>query len=111
MLKKKANHGECPHFSHLVRLLRVCFTGSWFQKAYGQQDPYLRPPDFFLWGFLKDSVYSNHPHTLEELQATIQHTVDGIWNEILKNGSITWFVMYTYVQTIMANTLNSFIIY
>jgi hypothetical protein len=33
-----------------------------------------RPPDFFLWGHLKDTVYSNHPHTLQELQANIQLT-------------------------------------
>jgi hypothetical protein len=47
--------------------------------------PDLSPPDFFLWGRLKDTVYSNHPHTLPELQANIQRTVDGISTGTLQN--------------------------
>jgi hypothetical protein len=43
------------------------------------------PPDFFLWGHLKDIAYSNHPHTLQELQANIQRTVDRISTGTLKN--------------------------
>jgi hypothetical protein len=44
----------------------------------------ISPPDFFLWGHLKDTVYSNHPHTLQELQANIQRTVDRILTDILQ---------------------------
>jgi hypothetical protein len=47
--------------------------------------PGLKPPDFFLRGHLKDTVYSNHPHTLQELQANIQRTVDGISTGTLQN--------------------------
>jgi hypothetical protein len=47
--------------------------------------PDLSPPDFFLWGHLKDTVYSNHPHTLQELQANIQLTVDRISTNTLQN--------------------------
>jgi hypothetical protein len=43
------------------------------------------PPDFFLWGHLKDTVDSNHPHTLQELQANIQRTVDRISTGTLQN--------------------------
>ena len=66
---------------------------------------------FLLRGFLKDSVYPYCPHALEELQVNIQHTIAGISNETLKNGSITRFIVEDYVQTIMTNTLHSFIIY
>jgi hypothetical protein len=44
-----------------------------------------RSPDFFLWGHLKDTVYSNHPHTLQELQTNIQRTVGRISTGTLQN--------------------------
>jgi hypothetical protein len=49
------------------------------------RSPDLSPPDFFLWGHLKDTVYSNHPHTLQELQANILRTVDRISTGTLQN--------------------------
>jgi hypothetical protein len=36
-------------------------------------------------GHLKDTVYSNHPHTLQELQVNIQRTVDRISTGTLQN--------------------------
>jgi hypothetical protein len=45
----------------------------------------LSPQDFFLWGHLKATVYSNHPHTLQELQANIQRTMDRILTGTLQN--------------------------
>jgi hypothetical protein len=49
------------------------------------RSPDLSPPDFFLWGHLKDTVYSNHSHTLQELEANIQRTVDRISTGTLQN--------------------------
>jgi len=37
--------------------------------------PDLNPCDFFLWGYLKDRVYQNNPHTVEELEAAIREEV------------------------------------
>jgi hypothetical protein len=34
--------------------------------------------DFYLWGNLKDKVYSNNPHTLVELKQSIRETVSSI---------------------------------
>jgi hypothetical protein len=34
--------------------------------------PDLNPCDFYLWGNLKDKVYSNNPHTLVELKQSIR---------------------------------------
>jgi hypothetical protein len=31
----------------------------------------LEPPDFYLWGYLKDNVYENNPQTIGELKAAI----------------------------------------
>jgi hypothetical protein len=48
---------------------------------------------------------------LNNSQVNIQHTIDGMSNDTLKNGSITRFIMEDYVQTIMTNTLHIFINY
>ena len=31
----------------------------------------LTPPDFYLWGYLKDHVYENNPQTIVDLKAAI----------------------------------------
>lgn len=40
--------------------------------------PDLSPLDFYLWGYIKDSVYSNRPRTLEELKSAIKTTIQNI---------------------------------
>jgi inhibitor of nuclear factor kappa-B kinase subunit alpha len=39
------------------------------------RSPDLNPCDFFLWGNLKDKVYSNNSHTLVELKQSIRETI------------------------------------
>ncbi|CAK1601525.1 unnamed protein product [Parnassius mnemosyne] len=36
------------------------------------RSPDLSTPDFFLWGFLKNKVYSNKPRTITALKANIR---------------------------------------
>ena len=36
------------------------------------RSPDLTPPDFFLWGVLKDDVYSKNPRTIPELKDIIR---------------------------------------
>ena len=31
----------------------------------------MNPPNFYLWGFLKDTVYENHPTSIAELKQAI----------------------------------------
>jgi hypothetical protein len=38
----------------------------------------LYPCEFYLWGNLKDKVYSNNPHTLVELKQSIRETISSI---------------------------------
>ncbi|KAJ4441911.1 hypothetical protein ANN_11771 [Periplaneta americana] len=38
----------------------------------------LTPPDFYLWGALKDTVYATKPQTLEELRVQIEHACNDI---------------------------------
>jgi hypothetical protein len=59
---------------------RVISRGLWPARS-----PDLSPPDYFLWGFLKDKVYSNAPKTLNELRENITATVTSITCGMLCN--------------------------
>ena len=41
----------------------------------GQLDRDLTPPDFFLWGFVKDKVYSRNPQTLQQLRIFVEEAI------------------------------------
>ena len=45
----------------------------------------LTPPDFFLWGYLKDKVYANNFQTIEALKENIRHEIAAISPETLRN--------------------------
>ena len=40
--------------------------------------PDLSPLDFFLWGYIKDQVYSDQPKTIEELKTAITSVIRSI---------------------------------
>lgn len=48
------------------------------------RSPDLTPPDFFLWGFLKSTVYASRPRTLQELKTNVTTAVSAIQPEILR---------------------------
>ena len=43
--------------------------------------PDLNPPDFYLWGFLKDNVYQGNPQKIEELKTVITAKIRAIPKE------------------------------
>ena len=43
--------------------------------------PDLNPPDFYLWGYLKDNVYTNNPQTIPDLKAAIAAKIRAIARE------------------------------
>jgi hypothetical protein len=45
---------------------RIISRGLWPSRS-----PDLSPPDFFLWGYLKDRVYENSPQNIQQLKANI----------------------------------------
>ncbi|GBN72554.1 hypothetical protein AVEN_123377-1 [Araneus ventricosus] len=47
--------------------------------------PDLTPCDYFLWDALNDTVYGNHPSTLDELESAICVARNSISVEILKD--------------------------
>jgi hypothetical protein len=57
---------------------RVISKGLWPARS-----PDLTPPDFFLWGHLKDRVFSNNPCTIQDLKENIVAEVGRISPDIL----------------------------
>jgi AraC-like DNA-binding protein len=57
---------------------RVISKGLWPARS-----PDLSPPDYFLWGYLKDKVYENGPRSLNELRENITAVVNNISADIL----------------------------
>ena len=43
--------------------------------------PDLSPPDFYLWGYLKDRVYANNPQSIPDLKAAITAAIRAIPRE------------------------------
>jgi hypothetical protein len=40
-------------------------------------------PDFFLWGAMKNSVYMNNPHTIDDLKMAITEYIENVDRAIL----------------------------
>jgi hypothetical protein len=48
------------------------------------KSPDLTSLDFFLWGLLKDRVYGNKPHMLQDLKGNISAEIRNITEETLQ---------------------------
>ena len=68
--------GAPPHYFLPVRQwLDTHFHNKWMGRRgpieWPPRSPDLTPPDFFLWGVLKNDVYSNKPNNIDDLKAAI----------------------------------------
>ena len=68
--------GAPPHFGNIVRnFLDENAPVGWIGRRgtidWAPRSPDLTPMDFFLWGAVKDKVFSSNPTTLENLRAAI----------------------------------------
>jgi hypothetical protein len=68
--------GAPPHYSTEVReWLDETFPGMWIGRRgpveWPPRSPDLTPPDFFMWGYLKDKVYAHTINNLEHLREVI----------------------------------------
>jgi hypothetical protein len=52
---------------------RLISTTIWLPRS-----PDVSPPDFFLWGAMKNSVYSNNPHTIDDLKMAITEYIRNV---------------------------------
>ena len=55
------------------RMLEKCLTLK--SDSWAPHSPDLNPPDFFLWGYLKDRVYKSNPGSVEELKVEIRREI------------------------------------
>ena len=86
--------GAAPHRTQEVfaALHKVCDTrvmGLGYPKfargglEWPPYSPYLKPCDFFIWGYIKDHCHAESPETVDDLVRAIKKTVNGITSEIL----------------------------
>lgn len=69
--------GAPPHFARITRtLLNKMFGQRWIGRGgliqWPARSPDLTPLDFFLWGYIKEKVFSTVPTTREELKERIR---------------------------------------
>lgn len=82
--------GATPHTAHL--------TLEWLQRKFNDRlisrntpniwashSPDLNPPDFFLWGYVKDRVYVNKPRDINELKEAASEVIRGISADVFRN--------------------------
>lgn len=82
--------GAPPHFGQQVRAyLDQIFADRWIGRRgtieWPARSPDLTPLDFFLWGYLKNRVYVNRPHNIEELKERIRLEINNIPANMLTN--------------------------
>lgn len=85
--------GAPPHWSLIVReFLDTQFPGRWIGRdgptRWPPRSPDITPLDFFLWGYVKNKVYTGHKiHDLQQLRGRIRDAVMSVTPEMLQN---TW---------------------
>jgi hypothetical protein len=68
-----------------MEMLKQFFDDRIISKNLWQpRSPDLTPPDYFLWGYLKQVVYSNRLQTIEDLKQNIEVAISNISQETLK---------------------------
>jgi hypothetical protein len=77
--------GATAHTVHMsIEILDDVFTDGIISKTFWPpRYPDLSPPDFFLGGAMKSSVYSNNPHTIDELKVAISEYIRNVDRAIL----------------------------
>ena len=105
-----------PHFHRNVRaLLNRVLQHRWIGRAakgdnhllpWPPRSPDLTPRDFFLWGFVKDSVYVPPlPMSLKELRDRITHALQTITADILQESGMNLISVWMCVVWPRVHTL------
>lgn len=82
--------GAPPHFFVGVRrFLHVHFRNRWIGRngstEWPPRSPDLTPPDFFLWGYVKDHVFKSPPTTAENMKERIRGAFHNVSPQMLVN--------------------------
>lgn len=81
--------GAPAHNALLVRrYLDDIFPSRWIGRGgpreWPPRSPDLNPLDFFLWGYMKSTVYANRPRTLEQLKENISQQFQRVTERTLE---------------------------
>lgn len=81
--------GATPHTANIsIEWLKQHFNSRVVSKRCEIQwppySPDLSPPDFYLWGYLKDRVYQEKPKDLHQLKQKIREEIESIQTKVLK---------------------------
>lgn len=82
--------GAGPHNARIVRdYLNETYEERWIGTngpvRWPPRSPDLNPLDFYLWGYIKDKVYSRPPTTLADLRNRVTQAFQAIANDELRN--------------------------
>lgn len=82
--------GAPPHWSLRVRnLLNQTFKDRWIGRngpiAWPARSPDLTPLDYFLWGYVKELVYSREPKTIADLKRVISEALESLTQQLCQN--------------------------
>src|SRR5277367_1609163 len=81
--------GATPHTTNIsIHLLQQNFPGRLISKRgdieWPPRSPDLNPPDFFLWGHLKEEVFKTKPTNTDELKQQIRNVIVNISQDTLQ---------------------------
>lgn len=85
--------GAPPHFARQVtEHLDEVYRGRWIGRngpiLWPPRSPDITPLDFFLWGYLKDIVYTIEPRNLEDLKNRIRRACQSVTPEMVRGACI-----------------------
>ncbi|KAJ4440170.1 hypothetical protein ANN_08308 [Periplaneta americana] len=110
---RNVQDGAPPHFANMVRtFLDEQFPARWIGRGspyitWPARSPDLTPPDFFLWGFVKDQVYRTPVRDLADLQERIYAAVNNVTPQMLHN---TWVeVEYRWIFPVPLEAMLRFV--
>ncbi|EFN61939.1 hypothetical protein EAG_00101, partial [Camponotus floridanus] len=80
--------GAPPHYARIVRdFLNERFNNRWIGRggpiAWPPRSPDLTSPDFYLWGYLKNTVYRNRPTTRADMIQRVTQACLNIPRQVL----------------------------
>ena len=87
--------GAPAHYGTIVRnYLDATFPNRWIGRsghmAWAARSPDLSPLDYFVWGYLKDSVYKRKPNNLASLKTFIEEDCLNMREEFVQNAVLSF---------------------
>ena len=83
------DEATCHTYNASLQLLHEMFSENIISQRcpliWPPRSPGLSPSDFFLWGYLKERVFTNNLQTLEDLKQNIRQEIDTISQKVLSS--------------------------